>query len=406
VSLNISFSDLAGNAGSAITSTSNGSAVQFDRTAPTASVTTTTITNSGDAVVRSTETGTAYLVKTTVSVSNNLTSITGAADSQWNSVAISSASTNTNLAATGLADGTYKVYAVDAAGNLSSASTNSVTLDTTAPTLSQVTAVFTNNDTTPSYTFSSNEAGTISYGGSCSSSTTSASSGNNNITFNTLSTGTYSNCTINVTDAAGNISNTLTINSFSVGAIILFNQTANYHINGTTPTKTKGNKVASENTCSSSATSLGITESTIGVFATVTTDLKLFVTGGTTSRQVVSINNSLISNTWNELWDGAIDMSLSSAGVVSSSLWWSGSKGDGTKVTAINNNSAGNCYGSSGGAAGMSTATSEISTASGWGYTGNNSRLAEPLRPSWIGKYPDLGCGDELEIVCVAKPNF
>ena len=138
----------------------------------------------------------------------------------------------------------------------------------------------------------------------------------------------------------------------------------------------------------------------------VTTDLKLFVTGGTTSRQVVSINNSTISNSWNELWDGAIDMSLSSAGVVSSSLWWSGSKGDGTKVTAINNNSAGNCYGSSGGAAGMSTATSEISTASGWGYTGNNSRLAEPLRPSWIGKYPDLGCGDELEIVCVAKPNF
>ena len=105
-----------------------------DTTAPTASVTTATITNSSNAVVQSTETGTAYLVKTTVSVSN-LASITGAADNQWNSVAISSASTNTNLAATGLADGIYKVYAVDAAGNLSSASSNSVTLDTTAPTL-------------------------------------------------------------------------------------------------------------------------------------------------------------------------------------------------------------------------------------------------------------------------------
>ena len=105
-----------------------------DTTAPTASVTTATIPNTGNAVVQSTETGTAYLVKTTVSVSN-LASITGAADSQWNSVAISSASTNTNLAATGLVDGTYKVYAVDALGNLSSASTNSVTLDTTAPTV-------------------------------------------------------------------------------------------------------------------------------------------------------------------------------------------------------------------------------------------------------------------------------
>jgi len=96
-------------------------------TAPTASVTTATITTSENAVVQSTETGTAYLVNTAVTVSN-LASITGAADNQSNSVAISSAATNTNLPATGLADGTYKVYAVDAAGNLSSASSNSVTL--------------------------------------------------------------------------------------------------------------------------------------------------------------------------------------------------------------------------------------------------------------------------------------
>jgi len=101
-----------------------------DNTAPTASVTATTITTSGSAVVQSTETGTAYLVNTTVTVSN-LASITGAADNKWNSVAISSAATNTYLTATGLVDGTYKVYAVDAAGNLSSASSNSVTVATT-----------------------------------------------------------------------------------------------------------------------------------------------------------------------------------------------------------------------------------------------------------------------------------
>ena len=105
-----------------------------DNTAPTASVNAATITTSGNAVVQSTETGTAYLVKTTVSVSNNLTSITGAADSQWNSVTISLANTDTNLPATGLADGTYKVFAVDAAGNLSSASSNSVTVATTTTT--------------------------------------------------------------------------------------------------------------------------------------------------------------------------------------------------------------------------------------------------------------------------------
>jgi len=101
--------------------------VAVDTAAPTASVTTATITTSENAVVQSTETGTAYLVNTAVTVSN-LASITGAADNQSNSVTISSAATNTNLPATGLADGTYKVFAVDGAGNLSSASSNSVTL--------------------------------------------------------------------------------------------------------------------------------------------------------------------------------------------------------------------------------------------------------------------------------------
>ena len=77
-------------------------------------------------------------------------------------------------------------------------------LDTTAPIIAEVTAVATpTNDSTPNYTFSSTEAGTITYGGSCSSSTTIAIAGNNTITLNTLSDGTYSNCTITVTDNSG-----------------------------------------------------------------------------------------------------------------------------------------------------------------------------------------------------------
>ena len=91
------------------------------------------------------------------------------------------------------------------------------TTDTTAPVIAEVTAVTTPTiDTTPNYTFSSTEAGTITYGGSCSSGTTSATSGNNTITFISLSEGTYSNCTIIVTDAVGNASNTLSITSFVV----------------------------------------------------------------------------------------------------------------------------------------------------------------------------------------------
>ena len=89
--------------------------------------------------------------------------------------------------------------------------------DTTAPTLTQVTAVPTpTNDTTPDYTFSSNEAGTITYVGSCSSSTTSAISWDNTITFNTLATWTYSDCTITVTDVAGNASTSLSVNTFTI----------------------------------------------------------------------------------------------------------------------------------------------------------------------------------------------
>jgi hypothetical protein len=91
------------------------------------------------------------------------------------------------------------------------------TTDTTAPVIAGVTAVTTpNTDTTPNCTFSSDEAGTITYGGSCSSVTTSATIGNNTITLSSLSVGTYSNCTITVTDSAGNASNTLAIPSFTV----------------------------------------------------------------------------------------------------------------------------------------------------------------------------------------------
>ena len=83
-----------------------------------------------------------------------------------------------------------------------------VTADKKATTIAliieEVTAVTTPTiDTTPNYTFSSTKVGTITYGGSCSSSTTIAIAGNNTITLNTLSDGTYSNCTITITDNSG-----------------------------------------------------------------------------------------------------------------------------------------------------------------------------------------------------------
>ena len=105
-----------------------------DVTAPTVSLTTATLNPSQSATVQSTETGTAYLVKTTVSVTNEA-SITGAAGNVWNSVSVTSVNTNTSLALTGLVSGTYRAYAVDAAGNLSTASSNSVTVMADDPTV-------------------------------------------------------------------------------------------------------------------------------------------------------------------------------------------------------------------------------------------------------------------------------
>ncbi len=105
----------------------------------------------------------------------------------------------------------------DSLTSSSSDTDNTSSTDTTAPILAEVTAVTTpTNDTTPNYTFSSTEEGTINYGGSCTSSTTSASSGNNAITFNTLSNGIYDNCTVMVTDNASNSSSNLPVSTFTV----------------------------------------------------------------------------------------------------------------------------------------------------------------------------------------------
>lgn len=123
-----------------------------------------------------------------------------------------------------LANGTYNnctIMVTDSANNDStSLAVNTFVIDTVAPTVTEVTPVApqTNNLTPTTYTFSTSEAGTITYGGACTSSTASASSGSNTITFNTLSLGTYSNCTITVTDTATNTSTTLAITAFQIVA--------------------------------------------------------------------------------------------------------------------------------------------------------------------------------------------
>ena len=119
--------------------------------------------------------------------------------------------------------------------NLSASKT--INIDTTNPTVAEVTPVPAKVETdTPTYTFSSTEAGTISYGGECSSATTVATVGENIITFNSLRNGTHSNCTIVVADTAGNNSNTLSVTSFttniSLGGGLSYIQSSNANANG------------------------------------------------------------------------------------------------------------------------------------------------------------------------------
>ena len=98
--------------------------------------------------------------------------------------------------------------------------------------LTEVTAITTpTTDTTPDYTFSSTGSGSITYSGSCSSSTTIATIGNNTITLNSLSDDTYADCTITVSktifteESEKKLSGSLTITPFTVSSAVSENTT-------------------------------------------------------------------------------------------------------------------------------------------------------------------------------------
>ncbi|MEX1072596.1 MAG: DUF6851 domain-containing protein [Chloroflexota bacterium] len=90
--------------------------------------------------------------------------------------------------------------------------------DTTAPSLAEVRRVPADNPGIVglTYTFSSDEAGTIAYLGVCRADRTAAAAGNNTLSFGYLRPALYFGCTLQVTDAAGNASAALTITAFTV----------------------------------------------------------------------------------------------------------------------------------------------------------------------------------------------
>ena len=123
---------------------------------------------------------------------------------------------------------TIRLTSTDVAGN-SALDEATFVWDTTAPTLAEVTAIPTPaNDATPSYTFSASHVGwltghtggTVTYTGACGAgSVVTAAAGNNTTTYTVAPNATYTDCDIQVTDAAGNTSSVLQVNDFEVDTI-------------------------------------------------------------------------------------------------------------------------------------------------------------------------------------------
>jgi len=219
--------DTATNSLTNLVATSNNDAYLVDNTAPSVSEVTAVSTPTNDATpnydLNTSE------ASTTLSISGSCGSPNeGVIGNGVNTITLSQADNSTALADNTYSDCTMTV--TDAAGNVSpSVSITTFKVDTQAPTIAEVTAVSTpNGDTTPNYTFSTNEIGTIVVGGACgtSSSKTISATGSTTITLtntddsSVLTDANYTNCTITLSDGAGISSNTLAITNFEINSSI------------------------------------------------------------------------------------------------------------------------------------------------------------------------------------------
>ncbi|MCE3261325.1 MAG: repeat protein [Pseudoduganella sp.] len=114
----------------------DNAAYRVDTVAPAVAAPTVSIGNGDSVTVSSSEAGTVYLVSSTLAPTS-VAAIQAAPGHQWNAVSVAAGSA-TVLPASGLALGTYNVYAVDQAGNLSLASPNLITINALAPAVSSV----------------------------------------------------------------------------------------------------------------------------------------------------------------------------------------------------------------------------------------------------------------------------
>ena len=231
-------------------------------------------------------------------------------------------------------------------------------VDNTAPVIAEVTAVTTpTNDNTPNYTFSSTESGSISFEGSCSSSNTSADSGDNTITLNSLSDGTYSDCAITVSDKAANESNLLILTSFfvdSTASTLVETNAIASSTNDSTPDYTfvssEAGTITYSGSCSSSTTTViaGTNTITFGSLSDGTySDCKIIVTDSIGNSVTMNISSFTVSTTPNNLTatgaTGQVTLDWSAmSGVNSYTVYWDNSTGVSSSSNSITSISSDN----------------------------------------------------------------
>lgn len=216
----IDLSEATGYESATLTETNGGLFIIPDTTPPSVSITSL----SNGATISDTVT-----VSATASDDRGVVGVKFFLDSSLIGAEDTSSPYGTSLDTTAFNNGSYNIRAVarDLAGNISTSTSVNITIsntdpeppDTRAPVLSEITPITTpTTDTTPDYTFSSDENGEITYGGACTSDFSNAFPGEITVTFTALDLGTYSNCTITVTDYAGNASTPLTVSEFTIVA--------------------------------------------------------------------------------------------------------------------------------------------------------------------------------------------
>jgi hypothetical protein len=176
-----------------------------------------------------------------------------------------------------------RITVTDSAGNVSTLQTAAFTVDTTPLAVRWIAKIpSATKDTTPSFMFNVSETSTITYSGSCLSEVTEAVVGDNEITLKELGDGTYSDCTIQLSDAAGNQSPAYSVALYD-----------SFRVDTTAPTLELTGPIPSY-----------VNDSTPSLVFNSTEDLRVTYTGSCSSAKVIAAagDNEIVLN---ELSDGS-----------------------------------------------------------------------------------------------------